>query len=358
MRKECYTKLVVNNKILATIFFFLFYHIFFVSFVFAKNNADPVNSTVSVSSSSIPADGATTATISVTVKDGLKNNLSGDHITLTSTADPGLIINGGAIGADNHTAATDGDGKVNFTVSSKNPSPGTNTFTVTDTSDNPPITLGRVRIIFTAAPLAPDTSCADRAPEGAPMLKSAISKGSDQITLTWTAVADPVSYYLVAYGNESKKYIYGNPNVGGQGTTSYTVSNLANGKTYYFVVRAGNGCAPGSYSNEVSAVAGGIIIIPTPTPTKTLNSSSNSDIGKSQLVETPTPEPTETPIPTPTSQPSALTFASDFSNPKILLYILILIFVGAIVALSYWGFKKRIKKTIVKTIEENPLEKD
>lgn len=333
------------NKILVLIFIFLLV-IFSPPFVFANNNADPVNSTISVSSSSIPANGVTTTTISVTVKDGLKNNLANDHITLTSTADIGLIINGGAIGADNHTAATDGDGKVNFTVSSKNPSPGTNTFTITDTSDNPPVKLGSVRITFTASALAPNTSCTDGTPNGAPMLKSAVANSSGQITLTWTEVSDPVSYYLVAYGTESKKYIYGNPNVGGKGTTSFTVGNLANGTTYYFVVRAGNGCAPGSFSNEVSAVVGGITTQQiNPTPIEILEPPSESVAQKNQSTErgpienTPTPQPTN--FPTSTPQPSAQTLVASFSNTKNFVFILMgIVILGGIGVFVYRKIKK------------------
>lgn len=94
--------------------------------------------------------------------------------------------------------------------------------------------------------------CTDPAPSSAPILLSAVP-GINSVTLTWSPAVDPVSYYLVAYGTTSGIYQYGNPNVGGKGTTSYTVTNLSGGVPYYFVVRAGNGCTPGPFSNELSA---------------------------------------------------------------------------------------------------------
>lgn len=98
--------------------------------------------------------------------------------------------------------------------------------------------------------------CNDTAPGSAPSITSATA-GTNSVTLTWTQATNPVTYYLVAYGTSSGNYSYGNPNVGGSGTTSYTISNLSGGVTYFFVVRAGNGCKPGSFSGEVSVTPGG-----------------------------------------------------------------------------------------------------
>lgn len=100
------------------------------------------------------------------------------------------------------------------------------------------------------------TTCSDTPPSTAPILTSAVA-GVNSVTLTWTSAGEPVSYYLIAYGTNPGSYQYGNPNVGGKGTTSYTVTGLSGGTTYYFVVRAGNGCAPGPFSNELTSTPGG-----------------------------------------------------------------------------------------------------
>jgi len=106
--------------------------------------------------------------------------------------------------------------------------------------------------------------CSDALPGGAPTLTSAVG-GVNSATLTWTPATDPVSYYLIAYGTSSGNYQFGNPNIGGKGTTLYTISGLSGGVTYYFVVRAGNGCAPGTFSNELTATpTGGVVTSPAP----------------------------------------------------------------------------------------------
>lgn len=94
--------------------------------------------------------------------------------------------------------------------------------------------------------------CGDSKPISVPKLVYASATGRNQVTLVWSKALDPVSYYLVAYGTKPGQLEYGNPNVGGRNTISYVVKGLENGKTYYFKVRAGNGCMPGEFSNELA----------------------------------------------------------------------------------------------------------
>lgn len=101
------------------------------------------------------------------------------------------------------------------------------------------------------------SKCEESKPANAPRLLSAVASGTNEVTLNWTQANDPVTYYLVTFGNKPGEQLYGNPNVGGKGTTSFTVSHLSGNQTYYFRVRAGNGCMPGDYSNEVSGKAYG-----------------------------------------------------------------------------------------------------
>lgn len=100
-------------------------------------------------------------------------------------------------------------------------------------------------------------SCNTEAPKNAPVIISALSTGKNEITLNWSKVEGNVSEYVVAYG-----LVKGKPMYGAQfgNVTSTTVKGLAGGVTYFFKVRAGNGCMPGAYSGEIAVKVGGKFI--------------------------------------------------------------------------------------------------
>lgn len=150
-------------------------------------------------------------------------------------------------------------------------------------------------------------SCNDTKPGSAPQLQNVVA-GLNSVTLNWQKAANPVSYYLVNYSLTPAKFQFGNPNVGGADTTSYQVQGLSGGTTYYFKVRAGNGCAPGDYSNEVSATpTGGIVNEPAAGfAPGVLGAATKQDVGLSEVKGeemTPTAEPTVQPS-VSTPQPS------------------------------------------------------
>lgn len=105
------------------------------------------------------------------------------------------------------------------------------------------------------------SACNDTKPGSAPVLLSAKVTGNNEVTLQWIEAQSPVSYYLVAYGYSADQMLFGNPNIGGNGTTSYRVSGLSGGLTYYFKVRAGDGCMPGDFSNSLSVSVPGSKLI-------------------------------------------------------------------------------------------------
>jgi hypothetical protein len=106
-----------------------------------------------------------------------------------------------------------------------------------------------------SSPSAP--SCNDQKPGSAPKLISAISSGPNSAILTWSGAKDPVTNYAVVYGLKANTPLYGNANIGGKFTNSFEVKGLSGNTTYFFKVRAGNGCMPGDFSNEVSVKVSG-----------------------------------------------------------------------------------------------------
>lgn len=135
---------------------------------------------------------------------------------------------------------------LNFTCQLPTPSPTPTQLTTTQKTASENMVLG----ISIEGP-----ACNERVPQP-PILMTTIP-GENSVTLVWLESNDPLTYYLVAYGTDPKRYDFGNPNVGGPGMTEYTVYDLSADTTYYFAIRAGNGCAPGEFSNQLPRTPSG-----------------------------------------------------------------------------------------------------
>ncbi len=96
-------------------------------------------------------------------------------------------------------------------------------------------------------------SCTDSTPGSkAPLLYGALVKSPTQIELVFTDAQDPYDYYYVEYGLSSGKYLFGANKIATKGQRTAQIKLLMPGITYYFRIRAGNGCATGPWSNEIS----------------------------------------------------------------------------------------------------------
>ena len=110
----------------------------------------------------------------------------------------------------------------------------------------------------TSSPSAP--SCGDQSPGAkAPWLYGAIAQNGNSILLYFTEADNPVDHYALEFGTKSGEYPWGATNIGGKGTRTYLVQSLQPNTTYYFKVRGGNGCATGSWSNEISTKTKGLV---------------------------------------------------------------------------------------------------
>ncbi|MCR4277145.1 MAG: fibronectin type III domain-containing protein [Candidatus Roizmanbacteria bacterium] len=77
--------------------------------------------------------------------------------------------------------------------------------------------------------------------------------GAGEVRLNWLK-ATRANKYTIGFGTSSGNYIYGAANIAD--TNNYTVGHLNPGTRYYFAVKGVNGCMPGDWSREWSAVVG------------------------------------------------------------------------------------------------------
>jgi len=102
------------------------------------------------------------------------------------------------------------------------------------------------------SPSAP--GCSDQKPSNTPNLFQ-IDTTSNSAKLFFAPVSGSVDKYFVSYGLTDKAEGFGiefDPPYN-NGVLSYTINSLLPNTTYYFKVRAGNGCMPGDWGNTLGA---------------------------------------------------------------------------------------------------------
>jgi hypothetical protein len=96
--------------------------------------------------------------------------------------------------------------------------------------------------------------CASLEPgKSASWLYAAVPLSPTSIKLLFSSAEGPVDHYALQFGTASGDYTFGASRFGTGETREYLVESLSPGKTYYFRVRGGNGCATGPWSNEITA---------------------------------------------------------------------------------------------------------
>jgi len=104
-----------------------------------------------------------------------------------------------------------------------------------------------------------DSYCKSSAPTQIPQNFKAVA-GQNSVTLSWDEPSDYFTYYLISYSTHPHASTFASANIGGPGTSSYTIYNLSSGIRYYFKIRSGNACAPGQFSEIITAIPSGEIL--------------------------------------------------------------------------------------------------
>jgi LPXTG-motif cell wall-anchored protein len=264
----------------------LFLILHFPSVVYAGAIPDGTYSSLTPIPAELPADGHTSSTITVILRDSSQTLLTDGTFEISST---NLTLNV----TPSLPVPVDGSGTTVLTVTSTTPGVGNIdlTYTATDTTVTTLPALGS--ITFDAVPTPTDTitptptdtitptptdtptptpapsssssdngsgnssgsvSCGNAYPTDAPNLYSVITV-NESATLYFAPPSSPFDGFTISYGLDTNAEAYTvsfNQGVS-SGAITYTVNNLSPHTTYYYKVRANNGCAPGPWSSVVSS---------------------------------------------------------------------------------------------------------
>ncbi len=191
---------------------------------------------------STPAGSAFAIPLSVTVTDSYKNGVPGVAVAFSAPTS-GTSGTFSTTGSASVTVTTDSNGIAVAPTFTANSVAGGYIVTAT--------TPGANAVAFALVNEASSTS------QSAPTDLSAVA-GADTVTLTWSTPASASASAIEGYdvyegtssGGESSSAVNGTTLISG---TSYMVSGLTNGVTYYFVVKAMNSVGISPASNEASA---------------------------------------------------------------------------------------------------------
>lgn len=104
------------------------------------------------------------------------------------------------------------------------------------------------------------SQCNDTVPSGLTLwLYEANANSSSSVTLRFINYQNPIDRFVLEYGLNTNSYQFGLDNIMGSSTNSLTVNHLSPDTKYYFRIRPGNGCATGTWSNELSVKTRGLV---------------------------------------------------------------------------------------------------
>jgi hypothetical protein len=118
------------------------------------------------------------------------------------------------------------------------------------------ISYNLINTFVNSSTISHASGCSYRNPgDKAPWIYGAIPQDPNSIKVYFTESSQPVTHYVLEFGTKSGEYQFGLPDMGinEKNQMAYNVQILKPNTRYYFRIRAGNGCATGVWSNEVSA---------------------------------------------------------------------------------------------------------
>jgi hypothetical protein len=206
----------------------------------------------SIVASEVPANGSTSSTITVTLKDSSDVPLTDDTVSIAIPSDTTAVITPSSLTLNPIGIAT---------FSATSTTPGTYSINVTDTTQATTLTALGTVIFDTVATTTtssssssnnsgtPSNSCSETAPNNAPNFYQ-VNWNKTSATLYFTQPADVFDGYIISYGLNSNANNYSVSFTQGSttGAIKYTVNNLSSDLGYYFKVRAVKGCAAGPWS--------------------------------------------------------------------------------------------------------------